>query len=97
MYWQSTENTEGLGLNFTSYHNPEVDRLLDEAVAIPGCDTGERAEIYGDAQRILAEERPVDFLLAPNRRLLVADRLQGVQPGPFAPFTWNVTDWSIAQ
>lgn len=97
LYWHSTQNTEGMGLNFTSYQNPEVDRLLDEAVAIPGCNTAERAEIYSDIQRILAKERPVDFLLAPNRRLLVADRLQGVQPGPFAPFTWNVTGWSVVQ
>ncbi len=97
LYWHSTQNSEGMGLNFTSYQNPEVDRLFDEAVAIPGCNEAERAEVYGDIQRILAEERPVDFLLAPNRHLLVADRLQGVQPGPFAPFTWNVTDWSIVQ
>ena len=96
LYWHSTENTAGIGLNFTSYRNPEVDRLLDAAVAVPGCDAAERAEIYGDIQQILAEERPVDFLLAPNRHLLVANRLQGLQPGPFAPFTWNITDWSIA-
>ena len=97
LYWRSTENTEGSGLNFTSYNNPELDGLLDKAVAIPGCAEAERAEIYGQIQQILARERPVDFLLAPNRHLLVANRLQGLQPGPFAPFTWNVSGWSIAQ
>ena len=97
LYWHSTENTEGIGLNFTSYNNPEVDKLLDEAVAVPGCEVEERADLYADIQRILAKERPVDFLLAPNRHILVADRLQGVAPGPFAPFTWNVTGWQVRE
>jgi len=97
LYWHSTENTEGLGLNFTSYNNAEVDSLLEEAVAIPGCEMEERSTLYADLQKILAEERPVDFLLAPNRHLLVADRLQGVEPGPFAPFTWNVTEWYLPE
>jgi peptide/nickel transport system substrate-binding protein len=93
LYWHSTENTEGLGLNFTSYSNPELDALLDEAIAVPGCQPQDCAEIYTKAQRILAEDRPVDFLLAPDRHLLVAHRLHGLQPGPFMPFTWNVHKW----
>jgi peptide/nickel transport system substrate-binding protein len=97
LYWHSTENSEGMGLNFTSYHNPELDRLLEEAVAIPGCPVDERATIYGDIQQILAEERPVDFLVTPNRHVLVADRLHGVEPGPFAPLTWNITGWRLQE
>ncbi len=96
-FWHSTENTEAVGLNFVSYDNPRVDRLLERAVDVPGCDVGSRARIYADVQETLAEERPADFLLAPNQHLLVGERLQGLEPGPFAPFTWNVTDWYLSE
>ncbi|MBN1220658.1 MAG: hypothetical protein JXM69_17185 [Anaerolineae bacterium] len=95
LYWHSTENTVGIGLNFTSYHNPQLDALLGTGVAVPGCQPQERAPIYAEVQQILAQERPVDFLLAPHRHILRADRLQGLQPGPFAPFTWNATAWYL--
>ena len=85
LFWHSTEN------------NPQVDALLVEGVAVPGCQPQVRADVYTDLQQYLAQERPVDFLLAPNRHLLVATRLQGVQPGPFAPFTWNVTGWYLGK
>ncbi len=97
LYWHSTENTIGLGLNFTSYRNPTLDETLDEGVAVPGCEPEARTKIYEEIQATLAEERPVDFLLAPNRHLLVGERLHGLKPGPFAPFTWNVNDWSVEE
>jgi peptide/nickel transport system substrate-binding protein len=97
LYWRSDENKEGVGLNFVSYDNPRLDRLLDRAVAVPGCSAPARAEIYVTIQTTLAQERPVDFLLAPHYHLLVARRLGGVNPGPFAPLTWNVTDWYLKE
>ncbi len=97
MFWRASENTEGFGLNITSYRNPELDEQLDRAVAIPGCRPVERAKVYGGVQKILAQERPVDFLLTPNRHLMVAARLHGLRPGPFAPFTWNVTTWYLQE
>jgi peptide/nickel transport system substrate-binding protein len=95
LYWHSTENTEGIGLNFTSYNNPQVDELLAEGVAVPGCQPKARSEVYVEAQQILAQDRPVDFLLTPNRHLLVDNRLHGLQPGPFVGFTWNVYEWYL--
>lgn len=95
LYWHSTENAEGEGLNFTSYSNPQLDALLEQGVAVPGCPAQERAPIYGQVQEILSRERPVDFLLTPNRHVLVANRLAGLSPGPFVPFTWNVTEWHL--
>ncbi len=95
IYWHSREDTPGLGLNFTSYDNPDLDVSLFEANSIPDCDPQTRAEIYGEIQETLSRDRPVDFLMAPNQHLLVGPRLQGVQPGPFRPFTWNVNDWQL--
>lgn len=97
LFWRSNENTVGRGLNFTSYDNPALDRLLDRGVAVPGCATQGRAKIYANIQKTLAAERPVDFLLAPNRHILVSDRLQGVNPGPFVPFTWNAAEWYLTK
>lgn len=95
MYWHSTENEEGLGLNFTSYNNPQMDELLDEGIAVPGCQPQDRAKIYSEVQNLLAQDRPVDFLLAPNRHLLVDKRLHGLAPGPFVGFTWNAPEWYL--
>ncbi|MCQ3980393.1 MAG: hypothetical protein DPW09_43835 [Anaerolineae bacterium] len=97
LFWRSSENTAGQGLNFTSYDNPALDRLLDRAVSVPGCDPEQRAKIYNEIQETLAVERPVDFLFAPNRHILVGTRLHGLNPGPFAPFTWNVSEWYLQE
>ena len=95
LYWHSAENEEGLGLNFTSYNNAELDRLLEAGVSVPGCQPQERGKIYEQVQDILAQDRPVDFILAPHNQLLVNNRLAGPTPGPFAPFTWNVAQWYL--
>jgi peptide/nickel transport system substrate-binding protein len=95
LYWRSDENREGVGLNFGSYHSKPLDDLLDQAVAMPGCDPAARAGVYAGVQHTLAQDGPVDFLLAPNRHVLVAPRLHGVQPGPFAGLMWNSADWSV--
>jgi peptide/nickel transport system substrate-binding protein len=92
-FWQSNQADEGIGLNFSSYKNSKLDNLLDQAVATPGCSLPARAKIYAEIQQILADERPADFLLVPNRHLLVTPRLSGLKPGPFVPFTWNVAEW----
>ena len=97
MYFHSEENEPGYGLNVTSYSNKKVDGLLEEGVSVVGCQPEDRTEIYTELQGILSRERPLDFLMIPNRHLLVGNRLVGVQPGPFAPFTHNVTEWRIGE
>jgi peptide/nickel transport system substrate-binding protein len=97
LYWRSTEDEVGLGLNLISYDNPTLDGLLDRAIKVPGCEPLDRAKIYGDIQKTLAQERPVDFLLSPNRHIFVATRLHGLSPGPFAPLTWNVSGWYLQE
>lgn len=97
LYWRSTENREGIGLNVTSYANPQLDRLLDQGNMVPGCDPETRRQTYVTLQEILSRERPVDFLIVPNYHLLLGERLRGVRPGPFAPLTWNVTEWNFQE
>jgi peptide/nickel transport system substrate-binding protein len=95
LFWHSRENEIGQGLNFTSYHNPQLDRLLNKGIRTPGCRPEDRLETYTQIQQILSQDRPVDFLMAPNRRIFVAGRLYGLDPGPFAPFTWNASLWFL--
>lgn len=97
MFWHSRENTEGIGLNFTSYSNPKLDTLMEQAVAVPGCQTQRRADFYGQAQQLLNADRPVDVVLAPHWHVFTAGRLHGPSPGPFAPLTWNAADWYLTE
>ena len=97
IFWHSDQNEAGVGLNFTSYSNPQLDDLLAQAVSLPGCEPDDRAKIYASIQATLNRERPVDFVLTPNRHLFVAEPLSGVKPGPFAPFTWNAKMWTLKE
>jgi peptide/nickel transport system substrate-binding protein len=97
LYWLAAENTEGQGLNFTSYNNPQLDDLWAAGVSVAGCSPDARSDIYAKAQEALSQDRPVDFLLTPHRHFLVSGRLQGPDPGPFAPVTWNATEWHIQE
>jgi peptide/nickel transport system substrate-binding protein len=54
----------GGGFNLASYINPEMDRLLDEARTLPGCDTAARYELYREVQRIALEDVAYDWLVS---------------------------------
>ena len=95
-WWLSTENEVGVGDNFVSFADKQVDRMLDEALAVPGCDAGRRAEIYRRIQRALVRERPYDFLFAPDAALVTREGVSGLQPGPFASPFWNVAEWTVS-
>jgi peptide/nickel transport system substrate-binding protein len=95
-WWLSTENVVGSGSNFVSFADAGVDRWLREALVVPGCDAGRRAEIYRQIQRTLAEQRPYDFLFVPDAALAARVGLKGMQPGPFASPFWNAANWYIA-
>jgi peptide/nickel transport system substrate-binding protein len=92
-WWLSTENAVGSGSNFVSFADAGVDRGLREALAVPGCDAGRRAEIYRQIQRTLALQRPYDFLFMPDAALVTRAGLKGVQPGLFDGPFWNAGAW----
>lgn len=50
----------GMGINLGEYSNPELDALFEKG-NVTG-DQAERAKIYGEVQKILAEDAPVAFL-----------------------------------
>lgn len=95
-WWLSTENEIGIGYNFVSFANEEVDRWLEEALAVPGCDPDRRAQHYQPVQRTLAQERPYDFLFVPYAAVLTQPRLHGLVAGPFAGPLESAVAWYLA-
>jgi peptide/nickel transport system substrate-binding protein len=94
-WWLSTENDVGIGYNFVSFADDMVDRLLQEALTVPGCDAGRRAERYQQIQHLLAQERPYDFLLIPYATALTRPNLHGVVAGPFAGPLESAAAWYV--
>jgi peptide/nickel transport system substrate-binding protein len=93
--WHSDQIEAEFGLNLAAYANPQMDVWLDEANRLPGCPPTERAALYQRIQTQLAEERPYDFLVVPDHFLIARETIEGLAPGPFAPFTWNVEAWHV--
>jgi len=83
------------GPNISSYSNPRVDNLLDDARTMQNCaDTDLRAAYYRDAARLIAEDHVAIPLIAPHRVYAVGPGVQGFAPLPGAP-QWNIQNWTI--
>lgn len=55
--------------NFSGFSDPEVEKLLKQAVQLPGCDFQSRRRIYSHLALNLADLRPWDYLFFPYIRL----------------------------
>jgi peptide/nickel transport system substrate-binding protein len=77
--WYSTKTKEG-ELNFLSYKNPEVDKLLVEGRTT--FDLAKRKRIYNRIHEILAEDQPCTFLYVPDALPVLNKRFKGVQQTP---------------
>ena len=64
----------------SGYSNPEVDKLLDQAVVETSQE--KRAEIYEQVQRILAEDAPIIPLLQGKLYVVTQKNVDGVVVGP---------------
>lgn len=89
--WHSSA-IAGNGLNFVSFRNEEVDRLLEKGRTL--ADREERKAVYDRFQEILHEEQPYLFLYVPYSLPMVQSRFQGIQPAP-AGITYNLDRWWV--
>jgi peptide/nickel transport system substrate-binding protein len=64
----------------SGYSNPEVDKLLDEAVQLT--DQQARAKLYEKVQEILAEDVPIIPLLQGKLFIVTQKNVEGVKVGP---------------
>ena len=74
------------GFNRGYYENPEVDRLIDAAMVAEGDD--ERRKLYGDAQRVVAEDAPYISLWYKTNIAVSGTHIEGVKLTPSAEFTF---------
>ncbi len=74
------------GFNRGYYENPEVDRLIDAAMAASTDE--ERRRLYGEAQRLLAEDAPYISLWYKTNIAVSRTQIEGVKLTPSAEFTF---------
>lgn len=95
-YFSREQDLTAGGLNTGSYHNAELEDLMQAARTVPGCDVTERAERYAEIQQILQEDQPYIWLVNPHDMLVTSRGVQGANPIPGAPF-WNMSDWLVTR
>ncbi|WP_237671360.1 peptide-binding protein [Desulfobacca acetoxidans] len=89
--WHSSKSRPG-ELNFIHYHNPEVDRLLDQGRHT--FDQTKRKACYFRFQEILAEDQPYTFLFVPEALPAISQRFRGIKPAP-AGIDYNFVEWYV--
>jgi peptide/nickel transport system substrate-binding protein len=87
----------GSGFNVTSYNNPEVTRLLDEAKTLPGCDPAERAALYGQALQILHDEVPWFWVATSIVPSVARGDMGNWEPIVGYPLRYNIDAWAVPQ
>ena len=90
--WHSSSAGEG-GLNFISFENDDVDRLIEEGRV--EFSPQERQKIYREAHKIIAENAPYTFLFVPYSLPAVSRRVKGIEPAP-AGIGYNFIDWYVS-
>jgi peptide/nickel transport system substrate-binding protein len=78
--WHS-RNTGPGGFNGMHYSNPDLDKVLDDAVGT--LDQSKRKQLYFKMQQILADDVPAPILVFPNGILSLNKRVQNWQWGTF--------------
>jgi peptide/nickel transport system substrate-binding protein len=93
--WATKYDTPGSGFNFVSYHNPEIDELLTQAVTVSGCAPEDRAPFYKEIQQIIHNDLPYVMLSGTVGNTAYNTRWQGIDPGPWS-FAYNIHQWYLA-
>jgi peptide/nickel transport system substrate-binding protein len=75
-----------VGFNRGGFSDPRVDRLLDAATTAGG--ESERRRLYGEAQRLIAEQAPYISLWCKTNVIVARRDLAGIEPLPTADFAF---------
>jgi peptide/nickel transport system substrate-binding protein len=79
-------------LNHVGYINKDVEALFDEGRV--NCD--DRHRIYGEIQRIIAEDSPYIFLFQNLSFAAINERIKGIRPTTLG-IGYNLEDWYIEE
>ena len=91
--WHSSKNKPG-ELNFVSYNNKEIDRLIDESRFTLVQEVRKKA--FDRIQEILHDDVPYVFLYVPDALPVFSRRFIGVEQGP-GGIGHNIKDWYVPQ
>lgn len=93
--WHSSQQAPGQ-FNFIGYHNPTVDKLLEQGRLELNPD--KRQKIYHEFARVLLEDSPIVYLSAGYGLTAIHKRVKGIDnPAPPAGIGHNSEDWYIPQ
>ncbi|MDD5634897.1 MAG: peptide-binding protein [Candidatus Omnitrophica bacterium] len=91
--WHS-DSISGEGLNFISYSNKSVDKLIMKGRR--EFNPEERAKIYKKIHSLISEDAPYTFLFFPYATPAVNKRFEGVKAAP-AGISYNFIDWYVPE
>jgi len=81
------------GFGFTSYNNPELNDLLQQARTVTGCAQEDRAALYEQALTILYEDQPYLYLYVGNVMTAAQNSVTSFAPTPYGS-AWNIDAWT---
>lgn len=90
--WHSSQTGKGK-FNFVGFENKQLDGLLEKGRTT--IDQTQRKQIYGDMQKILAENQPYTFLFFENALWVAKDKFKGPIEGGPSGLLANVQEWWI--
>ena len=93
--FSASNDIPGSGFNVTSYNNPRVTEILQEANEVAGCDQTVRADLYKEMFRLLRDDAPWIWL---DTSVIVFGAQTGVQnwdPLPGLGVSWNEDAWVV--
>ncbi len=89
--WDSRKTGEK-ELNFISYQNAEVDRLLELGASV--YDPEERKKYYDKFQEIISDDQPYTFLFVPDSLPIISARFHGIVPAPIG-ISYDFIRWYV--
>jgi peptide/nickel transport system substrate-binding protein len=80
------------GVNYTRYHNAEMDAA--QRAALSSYDESTRKKAYSEIQKLLARDVPEDFIWFPRQAQPINPEFKGFAPNPVNE-AWNAYEWEI--
>jgi peptide/nickel transport system substrate-binding protein len=90
--WHSSQTKDG-ELNFISYKNPVVDKLLEQGRE--EFNPAKRLAIYRQFHAVIADDQPLAFLYAPDSLSALSGKVQGILETPTGMGWYSNTRWYI--
>jgi len=89
----ATGDVVGSGFNVSSYDDPSLAALYDQARTVPGCDQAKRQDLYNQIQAKIMQDIPWFFVNTSLVPAVAQPDLKGWDPNVNS-LSWNIYGWS---